>query len=649
MTLFDLAKKNVKHNFIHYFLYFASMSFSIMIYYMFVVLSKDPTIAHRINRSDKLSVVFSAASIILLAFIAIFILFSNNFFMRKRKKEIGLYSLLGLRKGQIGRMLFYENFIMGIGALIIGIILGSFLSKLFVAILLNMMDDRVLSTFVFSWDAVINTSIIFVLITFFTSLLGFQIIYQHSLLDLFYSERKREKALKPSLLLSILSLSLIGLGYFIALQPLKTENSIWARIGLGGYTAVLILFLTILGTALFIAFFLPYLLKKVRIAKHSFYRGMNLITNSQLSSRILSNTKTLSIIAILSAITLSAIGAMGSLYYNANQTAKNEIITAFEYTKPEDDGIAQKIITAAHSDRAHPVTFQQETPVYEVHPIETNKKVPSVFPFDGENYLAISQTDYTRLYKEIYPKNTPPTFKPGEALIAYPSYFNLDHKTLSREPKNLNFKWNDKIVGFTIHYNNQIVIQSLYSATVVLPDKAIAQFSIKPIKKVVSINVRDAKTAETISERMDKLFPERDSLLSYPAVYRTMMNTSGVLMFIGMFIGLVFLAATGSIIYFKQLTEAYNDRETYEVLKKIGVTRKEIRFSIARQILVIFLIPLVLGIAHSSVALLCLAKLLEVDLTFPVLISTVSYTIMYIIYYLLTVNSYTNIVIGKNK
>ncbi|EUJ21384.1 FtsX-like permease family protein [Listeria aquatica] len=110
-----------------------------------------------------------------------------------------------------------------------------------------------------------------------------------------------------------------------------------------------------------------------------------------------------------------------------------------------------------------------------------------------------------------------------------------------------------------------------------------------------------------------------------------------------------FLAATGCIIYFKLLTEAYSDRETYVILKKIGVTRKEIRFSIARQVLIIFLIPLVLGIMHSSVALLCLANLIEVDLTRPVILTTVIYTLMYIIYYLLTVNSYTNIVIGKNK
>ncbi|EUJ33502.1 putative metabolite uptake ABC transporter, permease protein [Listeria floridensis FSL S10-1187] len=255
MTLFDIAKKNIKHNFIHYFLYFASMIFSIMIYYTFVVLSKDPAVIERIDRSDKLSVAFSAASVILLVFVAIFILYSNNFFTRKRKKEIGLYSLLGLRKAQIGRLLFYENFIMGIGALIIGIVLGTFLSKLFVAILLNMMDYEVVSTFAFSWEAVLSTGLVFLLITLFTSLLGFQIIYRNSLLDLFHSEAKREKSPRPSLILSIIALGFIGLGYFIALQPLTAKHSLWKSLGFG-YTAVIILALTIIGTALFITFFL---------------------------------------------------------------------------------------------------------------------------------------------------------------------------------------------------------------------------------------------------------------------------------------------------------------------------------------------------------------------------------------------------------
>ncbi|EAH3379105.1 ABC transporter permease, partial [Listeria monocytogenes] len=86
MTLFDLAKKNIRHNFVHYFLYFASMIFSIMIYFTFLVLSKDPSVVARIDQSAKLSTAFSSSSVILLIFVAIFILYSNNFFTRKRKK-----------------------------------------------------------------------------------------------------------------------------------------------------------------------------------------------------------------------------------------------------------------------------------------------------------------------------------------------------------------------------------------------------------------------------------------------------------------------------------------------------------------------------------------------------------------------------------
>ncbi|MDC9237067.1 ABC transporter permease, partial [Clostridioides difficile] len=152
------------------------------------------------------------SSVILLIFVAIFILYSNNFFTRKRKKEIGLYSLLGLRKKEIGRMLFYENFIMGLGALIIGIIAGTLLSKLFVTILLNLINLDSIGGFAFSWAAVIQTSIVFIIITLFTSFTGYRIIYRTTLLDLFHSESKREKSPKPSFILALLSILLIGLG-----------------------------------------------------------------------------------------------------------------------------------------------------------------------------------------------------------------------------------------------------------------------------------------------------------------------------------------------------------------------------------------------------------------------------------------------------
>src|SRR5699024_4350059 len=139
MTLFRIARKNIRNNLNNYFLYFSSMIFSIVIYFTFISLKYDETIAVASESSMKISSVFNAASVILIIFVAIFIWYSNSFFTRKRKKEVGLYSLLGVRKKQIGRMLFYENFIMGIIALFIGILLGSILSKFFVSILLKVM------------------------------------------------------------------------------------------------------------------------------------------------------------------------------------------------------------------------------------------------------------------------------------------------------------------------------------------------------------------------------------------------------------------------------------------------------------------------------------------------------------------------------
>ncbi|EFR96180.1 ABC transporter, permease protein, partial [Listeria ivanovii FSL F6-596] len=164
-----------------------------------------------------------------------------------------------MRKKEIGRMLFYENFLMGLGALVIGILAGTLLSKIFVTILLNLINIGNIGGFAFSWEAVIQTSIVFLIITLFTSFSGYRIIYRTTLLDLFHSEAKREKSPKPSLILALLSLIFIALGYTIAGQPLESKGSIWVKLGLP-IGSLVILASVIVGTALFITFFLPYLL-----------------------------------------------------------------------------------------------------------------------------------------------------------------------------------------------------------------------------------------------------------------------------------------------------------------------------------------------------------------------------------------------------
>ena len=134
MTLFDLATLNVKRNFKQYLLYFISMVGSIIIFYTFLSLRYDPAIANLVKESFATQILLTGGTLVLVLFIAVFIMYSSHFFAHKRKNEMGLYLLLGLRKGQVGRMMLMENFVMGTMAILIGLTGGMLLSQVFMKI-----------------------------------------------------------------------------------------------------------------------------------------------------------------------------------------------------------------------------------------------------------------------------------------------------------------------------------------------------------------------------------------------------------------------------------------------------------------------------------------------------------------------------------
>lgn len=169
---------------------------------------------------------------------------------------------------------------------------------------------------------------------------------------------------------------------------------------------------------------------------------------------------------------------------------------------------------------------------------------------------------------------------------------------------------------------------------------------------VKNIDVKDEKDSKVLTEKLTKVMPagESEMVPSFRDFYTGFhmgLEGTGLMMFIGMFLGLVFLLATGSIIYFKQLTEANADRERYVVLHKIGVTKQEMKKAIAKQVSFIFAIPLVIGILHSLFALKGLGNILPFEIMIPLLISIGVYGVIYIGYYFLTVRSYYKIVSAK--
>ena len=649
MTLSSIALRNIQRNFKDYFLYFASMIFSIVIYFTFKALEYNSQMEKAAEGSKKISGAFQVSSVMLIIFVAVFIIYSNGFFTRKRKKEVGLYSLLGIRKRQIGKMLFYENMLMGLMSLVVGIAIGSVLSKLFLELLVSMMGLNLNVHFELPMAAIIDTAIIFFVIILYTSLQGYRLIYRFKLIELFRAEREGEEMPKGSVIMALLSVCLIGSGYFLSLMYIKAiKYADFMTV------ALYILLATVLGTYLLFMFFTVFVLKRARNKKSSFYNGMNMVTTSQLLYRIKGNAKSLATIAILSAVTLTAVGTSVTMYYNTFKQAKNTSPYSYSYVK-QDAALDNKVNAILDSEKKnHPVTNQSEIEMVPVKGKFEGKRADQVmnthYLVTGQ-YQLISQSTFNKIAKKMDADAV--NLAANEAVV----YDSLYVKGLDFGPE---YKGNTAVFPagnetqkLTIKGVDNHNITNLSELFVIVPDQVYEQAKKASGTRIVkNIDVKDERNSKALTEKLAKAIPAGKSEIEAPfrdfyTGFQAGLEATGLMMFIGLFLGLVFLLATGSIIYFKQLTEASADRDRYVVLRKVGVTKREMKKAIAKQVSFIFAIPLVIGILHSLFALKGLSNLLPFEILIPLLMSIGVYSVIYIGYYFLTVRSYYKIVSAK--
>ncbi|PEA53804.1 ABC transporter permease [Bacillus pseudomycoides] len=648
MTLSSIAIRNIKRNFKDYALYFMSMIFSIVIYFTFASLQYNTQIEKATEGSKKISGAFQVSSVMLIIFVALFIIYSNGFFTRKRKKEVGLYSLLGIRKRQIGKMLFYENMLMGLISLLIGIVIGSVLSKLFLELLVSLMGLDLQVYFEVPLAAIIDTTVVFFVIILYTSLQGYRLIYRFKLIELFRAEREGEGMPKGSIIIAGIAIFLIGSGYFLSL--LFTKVIKYADFMM---VAFYILLATILGTYLLFMFFTVVALRRARNHKSSFYNGMNMVTTSQLLYRIKGNAKSLATIAILSAVTLTAVGTSVTTYYNTFTQAKDLAPYSFSYEK-KDAAFEQKVNAIfAEEKKYNPITEKFEI-----------EMVPVKGKFEGEKadismnsryimteqYQLVSQSAFNVIAKKMNVDVVSLTAR--EAFVFDGMYIEGHEFSIAYKGNKAVFPIGNETKTLTIKDAEGRNVTNLGELVVVVPDDVYEQAKKTAETRVVkNINVKNEKDSTVLTEKLVKAMPKESEaepvFRDFYTGFKGGMEATGMMMFIGVFLGLVFLLATGSIIYFKQLTEANADRDRYIVLRKIGVTKQEMKKAIAKQIFFIFAIPLVVGILHSLFALKGLSNLLPFEILIPLLMSIGVYSVIYIGYYFLTVRSYFKIVSGE--
>ncbi|KHF34597.1 Bacitracin export permease protein BceB [Paenibacillus sp. P1XP2] len=332
MTLFELVIRSIRKNIKHYYLYFFALIFSMSLYFVFATLQHDSSIVERMGADVNFATSFRVAGILLLVIVAIFTIYANSIFLKRRSKEIGLYQLIGLSKLGVARFLIIENMLLGLGALLLGIGCGALVSRLFLLILMKLLGFDVIVGIAFSAAAAVQTVIVFAALIIFTSIQMTLTVYRNTLLELFNAERQGDHPKKSKTVvaafLALLGIALIIYGY--DLSGHMVNDMLF-------FNMLLVLLSTILGTYLLFRVTIGWLFYQFRKRKNGHLGLLNSLSLAPLMHRMKANANSLTLITVLSAMTLTMVALAYSLYFSAESDTRISLPYDFVFENKEKD------------------------------------------------------------------------------------------------------------------------------------------------------------------------------------------------------------------------------------------------------------------------------------------------------------------------
>ncbi|WP_368668775.1 FtsX-like permease family protein [Sporosarcina sp. 6E9] len=642
LTLFDLVIRSMRKNIKHYYLYFFALIFSVVLYFVFATLQYDSSIVDRAGQSMKFDSAFKVAGGLLIFIAGIFIVYANAIFLKRRSREIGLYQLIGLNKAAVSRLLIIENTILSAGALVIGIGVGILVSRVFLLLLMKLVGYEGFIALSFSTEAILQTIIVFVAIILLTTIQMIFAVYRNTLLSLFNADKKGENPKKPktvvSAILALLGIGLIVFGYWLSGNMLNE----WLL-----FNMVAVLVSTILGTYLLFRITISWLFYKFRARKQGHLGLNNSLSIASLMHRMKGNANSLTIITVLSAMTLAMLAGCYSLYYSTEKESR--------YSMPHDFMFESNGELAAQFGEE----LKENGIGFTSNKIElltvwgTFEK--KVFPeWDGpmDGTYGFSIVSDQQLEKAGFQVKAPTK---GKAVM-HDMMYAMSMKNM-KLPFDVNitsgdtdrqFRVTELGSGNVVNYVSvgfQLVIGDAYFEE--LKEQLPSENEDSKILDVFAVNLLDKdqlKAASKIffqSKYIDHAEGENYAYAKdYYSMYENGIQTNGLLIFIAGFLGLVFLISTGSILYFKQMTEAEQEKQSYATLRQLGFTVKDIMKGIIRKQMFVFGLPLAIGLLHSVFAIKAASFLFMSDITVPTTIAMGLYAIIYIVFAFLTIGYY---------
>lgn len=665
-----LAKQNIRNNKSTYIPYIITCIFCIAMIYMMEFLRDCPTLDQAVRQADEVRMIVFTGEIVVEIFCIIFLIYSNSFLMKRRQKEIGLYNILGLERNHIGIVMFLETIITSIGSLAGGIAAGIIGSKLALLLLLKLLHIPSVLGFYISVKGIFTCLFMFGIIFLMILFLNLAKIHLSRPVELLRGNNTGEKEPVAKWLMALIGFICLGAGYYLAVT---TEYPIKAIT-----IFLLAVILVMAGTYLLFTAGSIVILKFLRRRKSFYYRTGNFISISGMLYRMKQNAIGLASICILSTGVLLMISMTVSIYFGMNDIMLNrypyDVDMSVTSISEDECQTAIEAFEKAIADNKVPVEKSVEEIYLDIVCSKNGDQIlikPANTIRNSDSVLVLSllnQAEYERL------TGISANLNDGEIFAWYPLAVQKDSVTVDETEFTVK-KWLDKN---PLTCGEDAVSDN---AVLVVTDEDFKKFDEMRTEMYKGVSSAPAGEDLTLHLGLDITGSETDKIdFGTPVMevvkdlkkngglsenswitsgirqqeYESYYADNGSLLFIGIFLGSLFLMGTAMIIYYKQISEGYEDQKRFEIMQKVGLSRREVRSSVRRQILMVFFLPLLMAMLHITMAfpmirrMLLLFGMTNTKLFIGCTAGTVLiFAVVYGLIYLMTARSYYHIVERK--
>lgn len=665
-----LAKQNIRNNKSTYIPYIITCIFCIAMIYMMEFLRDCPTLDQAVRQADEVRMIVFTGEIVVEIFCIIFLIYSNSFLMKRRQKEIGLYNILGLERNHIGIVMFLETIITSIGSLAGGIAAGIIGSKLALLLLLKLLHIPSVLGFYISVKGIFTCLFMFGIVFLMILFLNLAKIHLSRPVELLRGNNTGEKEPVAKWLMALIGFICLGAGYYLAVT---TESPIKAIT-----IFLLAVILVMAGTYLLFTAGSIVILKFLRRRKSFYYRTGNFISISGMLYRMKQNAIGLASICILSTGVLLMIAMTVSIYFGMNDIMLNrypyDVDMSVTSISEEECQTAIEAFEKAIADNKVPVEKSVEEIYLDIVCSKNGDQIlikPANTIRNSDSVLVLSlldQAEYERL------TGISANLNDGEIFAWYPSAVQKDSVTVDETEFTVK-KWLDKN---PLTCGEDAVSDN---AVLVVTDEDFKKFDEMRTEMYKGVSSAPAGEDLTLHLGLDITGSETDKIdFGTPVMevvkdlkkngglsenswitsgirqqeYESYYADNGSLLFIGILLGSLFLMGTAMIIYYKQISEGYEDQKRFEIMQKVGLSRREVRSSVRRQILMVFFLPLLMAMLHITMAfpmirrMLLLFGMTNTKLFIGCTAGTVLiFAVVYGLIYLMTARSYYHIVERK--